>query len=302
MKRLDDFEAGSGALPVQLSSAPSYVRNNRRLPPLSAEQVVKLQDGLLANANRLLESALTILDGGQVALARSLAILGMEESGKAIALHERRVMIAYESEGASFVTEALEALWSSHPEKLKKVHEFLVEEKYWFGTEASDPEANAAALGAIRRWTQRHDSIKQRGFYVDIDGIGNPLEPTGVGDVETVRAVISHVHQIGWQLRLGEHIEAKAQAQAEEEIPAADEAEIEEMRSTLKSLEPDMRERMLCNMRIAQPGRKLANDAYRLKLPSEKTNPLAKMGRPGYEAETRELLNLAAEIDHQTGK
>ena len=74
----------------------------RSLPPLSPSQVVQLQDALLANADRLLVSALTILDSAQVALARSLAILGMEESGKAIALHERRVAIAYEPEGTPF--------------------------------------------------------------------------------------------------------------------------------------------------------------------------------------------------------
>jgi AbiV family abortive infection protein len=290
----------------RVSGTADYRRRNnvvmttRSLPSLSPDQVVQLQDALLANADRLLESALTILDGGHVALARSLAILGMEESGKAIALHERRVSIAYDPEGTPFVDEALERLWSSHSEKLKKVHEFLVMEKYWFGTEPADPEDNAAFLGTIRRWTQRHDKLKQRGFYVDIDRVGNALEPTSLGDTETVRAVISYVHQIGWQLRLGEHIEAKSQEQAARAVPASDEAEIEEMRSVLKSLDSDMREQMLSNMRIAHPGRKLANDAYRLKLPTENTNPFANVGRLGYEAETRELLSLAAEMDQQT--
>lgn len=269
----------------------------RSLPSLSPDQVVQLQNALLANADRLFVSALTILDGGHVALARSLAILGMEESGKAIALHERRVAIAYDPEGTPFVDEAIERLWSSHPEKLKKVHQFLVDEKYWFGTEPADQEANAAALGTLRRWTERHDKLKQRGFYVDIDRSGNPLEPTGAGDVETVRRVIAHVHQVGWQLRLGEHIEAKAQEQAALDVPASEEVEIEEMRSVFKGADPEMRGRILSTMRIAQPGQKLANDAYRLKLPAENPNPFANMGRPGYEAETRELLNLAAEMD-----
>jgi AbiV family abortive infection protein len=269
----------------------------RSLPSLSPDQVVQLQDALLANANRLLVSALAILEDGQVALARSLAILGMEESGKAIALHERRVSIAYEPEGTPFVDEALERLWSNHSEKLRKVHRFLVDEKYWFGTEPADQEANAVALGAIERWAKRQDKLKQRGFYVDVDRIGNPLEPTGVGDLETVRAVISHVHQIGWQLRLGEHIEAKAQEEAARDVPASNEAEIEQMRSMFGSVDPDMRERILSNMRIAQPGQKLANDAYRLKRPAGNTHPFANAGRPGYEAETRELLNLATEMD-----
>jgi hypothetical protein len=55
-------------------------------------------------------------------------------------------------------------------------------------------------------------------------------------------------------------------------------------------------------VRIEQPGQKLANDAYRLKLPSENTSPFANMGRLGYEAETRELLNLAAEVHHESGE
>ncbi|TFC77143.1 AbiV family abortive infection protein [Cryobacterium cheniae] len=45
--------------------------------------MVRLQDAHLENANTLLTTALTILDEGYVALARSLAILGLAESGKA---------------------------------------------------------------------------------------------------------------------------------------------------------------------------------------------------------------------------
>ncbi len=76
---------------------------NRGLPDLSPAQVVAVQDSLLANADRLLTSALAVLELGNVGLARSLAILGMEESGKAIAMHERRVQMAYAPEGQPFV-------------------------------------------------------------------------------------------------------------------------------------------------------------------------------------------------------
>ncbi|MBT2519896.1 hypothetical protein [Arthrobacter sp. ISL-28] len=55
-----------------------------RLRPLSPHQVVQLQDALLASADLPLVFALTILDGGHVALAHSPAILGMEESGRAL--------------------------------------------------------------------------------------------------------------------------------------------------------------------------------------------------------------------------
>lgn len=66
----------------------------RKLPDLSPARVVELQDALLANADLLLNSALAVLDLGNVGLARSLAILAMEESGKAIAIHGRRVVKA----------------------------------------------------------------------------------------------------------------------------------------------------------------------------------------------------------------
>lgn len=74
----------------------------RELPDLTPAQVVQLQDALLANADALLISALAILEIKHVALARSLAILGMEESGNAIAVHERRVRMADLPEGTAF--------------------------------------------------------------------------------------------------------------------------------------------------------------------------------------------------------
>src|SRR5690625_4850616 len=70
---------------------------------LTPGQVVALQDALLSNADQLLQAAVAMLEGDSAPLARSLAILGMEESGKAIALHERRVRMAYAPEGEPFV-------------------------------------------------------------------------------------------------------------------------------------------------------------------------------------------------------
>jgi AbiV len=99
----------------------------RELPDLAPAQVVELQDALLANADRLLNSALAVLDLGNVALSRSLAILGMEESGKAIALHQRRVAMATEPEGEPFASTGLQELWADHELKLRLVHDFLVD-------------------------------------------------------------------------------------------------------------------------------------------------------------------------------
>lgn len=275
----------------------------RKLPSLSPTQVVELQDALLANADRLLTSALAVLDLGNVGLARSLAILGVEESGKAIAIHERRVQMAYEPEGEPFVNARLENLWASHQEKLELVHGFLAEERYWFGTEPADPETNVAYLGTIKQWTRRHDKLKQRGFYVDIDKAGGVLAPTGVSDREFLIDVLSHVHQIGWQLRLGEHIEDKQQAEAAREVPPMSEAEIEEMRemfSDLPVLASD--EELYESMRQGREGRKLNNDGYRLHLPEPGSNPFEDLGKSGYEAETRELMRLAEELDRPEGQ
>lgn len=80
----------------------------RKLPDLTPAQVVALMDALLANADTLLTTALTVLEKGQVPLARSLAILGMEESGKAIAVHERRVEMTAAPDGEPFRCAALD--------------------------------------------------------------------------------------------------------------------------------------------------------------------------------------------------
>ena len=266
----------------------------RSMPSLTANQVVNLQDALLSNADRLLRAALTLLELQNAGLARSLAILGMEESGKAIALHERRVQMAYQPEGEAFVDATLERLWASHQRKLELVHRFLKEERYWFGTEPSNPQDNADYLGAIERWTQRHNQLKQRGFYVDTDKAGGVLEPTGVSEEESLQDVIRHVHQIGWQLRLGEHIEASAQAAEEKGIEPASEADISEMRQVLADMRLEARETVLAGMRTRSQGRKLNNAAYRVR---HNAQPFENLGRPGYEAETRELMQLADGLD-----
>lgn len=272
----------------------------RKLPDLAPTQVVELQDALLANADRLLTSALAVLELGNVGVARSLAVLGMEESGKAIAIHERRVQIAYAPEGEAFVDGRLEDLWANHRKKLELVHRFLTEEQYWFGTEPADPEKNLAYLGTIKRWTCHHDRLKQRGFYVDIDKTGSVLDPTGVANRESLLDVIDHVHQIGWQLRLGEHIEAKRQAEEARGLPPKSEAEIQKMREMLSGFPPQVSGAdFFESMRSGKEGRKLNNDRYRLHLPGPESNPFEHLGKPGYEAQTRELMRLAEESDRR---
>lgn len=57
---------------------------------LSPAEVIEVTDTLMSNADRLRTSALAMLDRGVVPMARLLAILSLDASGKAIAVHERR--------------------------------------------------------------------------------------------------------------------------------------------------------------------------------------------------------------------
>jgi|GEM_PF-1745554 len=263
---------------------------------LSPSQVIALQDALLENADRLLRAAITLLDGDEVALARSLAILGMEESGKAIALHERRVHMAYAPEGEPFVDEDLRALWGSHGRKLSAVHDFLVAEQYWFGEGPSDPEENEQVLGTIDSWRREHNAFKQRGLYVDVSQDGEPITPRDAADADAVRAAVGHIHQIGWQLRLGEHIEGKRRMEREQDVPPASEEEIECMRRMVRSADPELAESLIASMREGSTGEKLNNAAYAFVLPQ---NPFENVGRPGYEAEDRELFALMDKLDRE---
>lgn len=256
---------------------------------LTPEQVIALQDALLANADRLLLAALSALDKGDSALARSLGILGMEESGKAIALHERRVSMAHSPEGEAFVNDRLEKLWREHHLKLDIVHRFLAEEQYWFGVGPPNPEENAEVLGTVANWKQELNSFKQRGFYVDVSPEGELLTPDDAADPDAVRVVLEHVHQIGWQLRLGEHIEGRRQDDHKRSVPPATEEEIEHMRQLTRRIEPEMVESLLKSMRDGREGTPINNAAYGFTLSSE---PFENVGRPGYEAQDRELQAL----------
>jgi len=271
----------------------------RKLPDLTPEQVVRLQDALLENANTLLTSALAILELGHDSHARSLAILGLEESGKAIAVHERRIEMGYAAAGETFRCERLDELWASHEKKLETVHRFLIEEPYWFDTEPSDPDENASYLGTIKSWARRHDRSKQRGFYVDLSKTGEVMTPRDVADEAALREVIARVHQIGWQLRLGEHIEGKRQDEKEAGVPAM----IDDDLAWLDAMEyPDkdgqeFRAELKRSMKEGTPSMALPNAVYRFNPPGADRSPFCNVGKPGYEAETRELMRLARERD-----
>jgi hypothetical protein len=125
------------------------------------------------------------------------------------------------------------------------------------------------------------------------------LTPDGVSDEESLRQVIDHVHQIGWQLRLGEHIVAKQQEEMARAIPPASEADIEWIREAYRKapgVDESMVEKIIDGMRQGSEAKPLNNDAYRLRLHEPDNKPFANMGKPGYEAQTRELLRLAERI------
>lgn len=243
-------------------------------------------------------SALTLLDAGRVALARSLAILGLEESGKAIAVHDRRVQIVHLAEGTPFRCDSLDALWASHEQKLRAVYHFLWMEPYWFAEEPPNPDDNAEVLGTIKRWGERHSRLKERGFYVELAKNGEALSPAALTDEGSLRAVIAQVHQIGWQLRLGEHIEGKQQDKQEEDVPAWT---AEDAARTLGVLglgdDPAMLE--VLGPHAAIPGTPLTNAGYRFNPPGADRRAFRNVGKPGYEAEDRELwiLHEALEIE-----
>lgn len=241
---------------------------SKRLPNLTPDQVEALQDALLSNADALLMSALAVLDLGHGALARSLAILGLEESGKAIAVHERRVEMYWTDETEAFTDDRLAHLWRDHVLKLRAVHRFLEDEQYWFDVSEPDREANAAALGAIEAWAGQQNRDKKDGFYVDVAVDGNPVAPSDSDGEARLPEIIRRVHQIGWQLRLGEHIEMKRQRELEE----------------LRDLRPEAE--------LSAGGRSPGNVRYAFRPPDGDT-----AGKRGYEAQTRELELLRARLD-----
>ena len=109
---------------------------------------------------------------------------------------------------------------------------------------------------------------------MEIDKAGNALTPMGVADENSLADVIGHVHQIGWQLRLGEHIEATRQAEKERGLPPASEKDFEDMRQGLAGLDDaEFVLRLINEMREGSEGEPLDDRAYRLRLEQEPLPP-----------------------------
>lgn len=76
---------------------------------------------------------------------------GLEEAGKAIAVHERRVVMGYAPEGETFRCDQLGELWASHGKNLETVQRFLVDEPYWFDTQPPVPARTPAVSARSSR-------------------------------------------------------------------------------------------------------------------------------------------------------
>ena len=63
--------------------------------------------------------------------------------------------------------------------------------------------------------------------------------------------------------------------------------------------EADFVEQMKQSLREGRKGTPLKNDAYRFNPPGVVRNPFENLDKPGYEAETRELLALAESFEQE---
>ena len=107
----------------------------------------------------------------------------------------------------------------------------------------SGDSPDARSAGRCQRHTTRTaPGLRIIGQISTSDGESRPLPActpqgdTGVSDRESLIDVIGHLHQIGWQLRFGEHIEARQQAEESRGGPPLAEAETEEMREVFSGI------------------------------------------------------------------
>jgi hypothetical protein len=98
--------------------------------------------------------------------------------------------------------------------------------------------------------------LKQRGYYVAVDNQGTIFVPNDA-DAGDVLRMIEMVHQVGWQVRLGDHIRSK-------------DSQYDYLTGTTRN-----------------------NKAYLHTQTGSK--PFENLGKPGYEAETRELMAMMAD-------
>lgn len=177
---------------------------------LTNAQLEALYDELLENADQLCRDAEVLLEAESVERARALVILALEESAKAIAIHESRAEAAMTGSSVPSLDRAFWREWRAHVPKLRRVKAFLIEERYWFGLPPKPNELLQGPLDqyleTLSRWAHAYQDAKLSAFYVDVDPDSGDVLQAPVPDRSEVLAMIELVEQVGWQVRQGDHI------------------------------------------------------------------------------------------------
>lgn len=176
-------------------------------------QVEDLYDAVLSNAFYLCQDSNILLEHGAAGRARALAVLALEECGKAVMIHEAKVSSYALDLPDPVLNDVFWKAWRTHLPKLRKVRDFLLQNEYWF--DVQPPQPDEFVLGSVEqyleeldRFAKDGDSSKLRGFYVEVDGAtGKAVSPMDEAPADDVPELLRMSHQIGWQLRLGDHVE-----------------------------------------------------------------------------------------------
>lgn len=152
-------------------------------PPSDA---VRKALGLAAmdNAERLIRDASLLLASGSVPTAHSVAVLGLEEVGKAIGC----APIDVEGERAQTRKEFLDCL-RSHTAKLEQLHQFVEMLNTLIDLLGNQGHVNATADDTayqlqLRTVARSNHVRKMRGFYVDLSEHDEIETPSDVTEME----------------------------------------------------------------------------------------------------------------------
>jgi AbiV family abortive infection protein len=194
---------------------------------LTFQQVEDLYSALLSNAWRLSREAEALAAVGANGRARALAIVALEECGKAIMIHKAKIISHDRGHPAPVLDDQFWRDWRNHQPKLREVRAFILNHEYWFAE--GPPEPHDLVLGPVEDYladldvfADQQSANRMSGLYVDVDkSTGRPRKPYDeIGD--DVPELVAIADQVGWQLRLGDHIQFIAKAPDRSAIPATD--------------------------------------------------------------------------------
>jgi AbiV family abortive infection protein len=192
---------------------------------MTCVQVEDLYDEVLSNAFHLSQDARRLLEAGLTGHARALAVLALEECGKAIMMHEAKLASFRRRDADPLLDGTFWRHWKTHWPKLRAVRDFIIREEYWFGVES--PVVDELLLGDVDeylaeldRWAAQGDSSKLHGLYVDVDpATGRVITPAAQNGASEVAELLEIAHQVGWQTLLGDHIQFVAAPRDDASIP-----------------------------------------------------------------------------------